>query len=286
MLPLAPLAILSVHHQSVAFTARYYFAGSRRSFGQVYVCDLDGRHRRQLTHERSDCDAVRWDGQSRVTYMVGGTILKEVNIRTGRSRTLLHVKPKEWELESATLRLGRGPHSSPTYTTPDERIAYVVHRGKVSRHTAPRWSRPPLRRKSTPHGVIEEYEGGARLLARDGKQTVWAGEQDAGYLENAQMRGSALYVTTAWTLSTFGEVHELRRADGQGGMSVAGGHEIEADLSKHWIAWVAHRELAGLDEILVWSAGAGVLNLDTGKHATICSGTAWATSIALSPAVP
>jgi len=54
----------------LAYVARvYYPPGDRRkSHQQLYISDLDGHHRRQLTHGPKDVDEVQWDGSGALVW--------------------------------------------------------------------------------------------------------------------------------------------------------------------------------------------------------------------------
>ena len=51
----------------VAYVARYYKT-SGKSHDQVYVCDLDGGHRRVVTNGTIDAAGVRWAGPNRLVW--------------------------------------------------------------------------------------------------------------------------------------------------------------------------------------------------------------------------
>src|SRR4051794_11507294 len=90
-LALAPRGI------AVAFTARiYYPVGDKRiSHSQVYISDILGHHRVQVTRGNRDKGFVRWRGRSRLTwveYFKGGDRLMTATLPRLVSRELWRVR--------------------------------------------------------------------------------------------------------------------------------------------------------------------------------------------------
>ncbi len=77
----------------VAYTARFYYppGGKRISHQQVYLSDLRGHRRKQITFGAAECSQARWVGRNRLTWLksVGGsTVRQELNIRTWNVKTV------------------------------------------------------------------------------------------------------------------------------------------------------------------------------------------------------
>jgi len=72
MLALALLLASTTGSQpGLAFVARYYYppGDKRMSTTQVYVSDIKGKHRRQVTHGKDQIDSVRWVGRNSIAWI-------------------------------------------------------------------------------------------------------------------------------------------------------------------------------------------------------------------------
>ncbi|HLK14047.1 MAG TPA: hypothetical protein VKT78_04515 [Fimbriimonadaceae bacterium] len=286
MVPILVLALSAVR-PAIAFTARYYFRDSRHSVAQVYTCDLLGKHRRQITHERKDCDSVRWDGANRLVYAVSGGFVKEIDLRSGKVRVVRHSPGTLDEAYGETLRFARGRNTYPVYRGWNEG-SITVHAGRVVAHGHPLGygrNQLPVRTKL---GVVE-VDQHSSLVLQDRRRSVKLFDGLDAHMsgvEDIRVARGRLFFTTFSTFSSWHAVHHLRVLRPNGIGWIASGHELEADLSKEWVGWVEHRDLDGFQGKSLWVAGAGLTNLRTGKTVHLVSGLAWAGSIALGPDVP
>lgn len=91
----------------VAFAARYYFQGKKKSYYQIYVVNHDGSGRRQLTFGARDTDNVAWVDKDHVTYSITSGFkqvkdrytqniaIRIIDIHTGREREVASYKDVE-----------------------------------------------------------------------------------------------------------------------------------------------------------------------------------------------
>jgi len=281
------LLFVAVRAPLVAFAARFYSTDSRPSRFQVYVCDLSGRRLRQITRERTDCGSVRWDGPNRIVYSLRSD-MKEVDLKTGRTKTLLRVPHSSAWLKADPGRFSRGPGEDPIFLAGGG-LAYAVHAGRVRKLKVleSRSLRLPLK---TSLGTIDDSSEGLFLERAPGDVTSLAIDTDdlAGGLEEVRVYNKNLFFIQASALSTWGTSHHLVTVRGDRAVELASGVELDADLDRKWIGWVTHRELANAPKIgkHLWVSRVGVTDWRTGKSRVLVKGLVWADSISLSPGVP
>ncbi|MBI1332741.1 MAG: hypothetical protein GC165_07660 [Armatimonadetes bacterium] len=56
---------------AIAYSCRYYYPDGdhRTSFHQIYICDLHGRHRQQITFDDSEKTSVNWVGTDKLAWL-------------------------------------------------------------------------------------------------------------------------------------------------------------------------------------------------------------------------
>lgn len=91
------VALITVADARVAYSARYYSPATSKvkSSYQVYVCDLDGQRRRQISVGAKDCGGVRWTGQHSLAWIVQGAspeLWTITDIDSGKPKLLKRAK--------------------------------------------------------------------------------------------------------------------------------------------------------------------------------------------------
>jgi hypothetical protein len=69
LLPLVAAVTLSPSDIDVAFSARYYFEGKKKSYPHLYVCRHDGTHRQQLTFGTMSTMSQAWLDHNHLAYV-------------------------------------------------------------------------------------------------------------------------------------------------------------------------------------------------------------------------
>jgi len=276
-----------MHPAMVAFTARFYFRDARKSYTQVYVCDLNGKHRNQISHGPHECDRVRWIGKHSIAYIVDGQQVRVLNLNTGRSRQVLRTETEFDLIESAPVRRNRGTSPLPHYEARGKSYAVNARRAKEATPPEPYYHRRlPI---TTELGVVEWAEPDnlvLRIRSSDIPLGNDYGDGTGGFVD-AWVSRHKLFFVRYNTLSTWGEYYQLLTLDKAKTTELATGHELDVDTSRRWIGWVDHRNLPHKRGVPnYWIAGAGVKDWQTGKKVVLVDGLAYATSIGISPAAP
>ncbi len=292
MIILAAVAMAKKPRPMVAFYGSELLFATTELRHQVYVWRSGWQaSRRQLTHERQDCDCARWVGAHHVAFLVGDHLLKVFDLRTGTIKTLLREPGRYQTIESEPVRLPpRAEHLYEIWKwkekTPTSRTNSLAHGSKkrpimapslVPRST-PNWGRSSEKTK-TPWFCApweeRNSEVGTGFAVPEGFVTAWVYRHEALLCR--------FYV--AFVLRRVVQHRDVAELESE--VELAEGHELDADVSHRWIAWVDHRDLPQQEnEPNFWVASAGVKDWRTGRKVAVVSGLAWATSIGLSPYAP
>lgn len=123
-LPLLAVAKLSQSEIDVAYSARYYFEGKKKSYPHLYVCRHDGTHRQQLTFGTMSTMSEAWLDHNHLAYVEVqeklGTYrptdrwkarIVVIDLRSNRKRTLFSAMViPDWTTinqDSMTIRLNQ-----------------------------------------------------------------------------------------------------------------------------------------------------------------------------------
>lgn len=292
----------------VAFVARFYYPypDKRISREEVYVCDITGKHRKQVTNSAAERDAVRWVTPTRLAWAEwseAGSKLVFFDLQTKKSRVLLRttspagVQRFEWNPLDArpiylvdgksalvepngTIVWGEGPREPDSVQgvskwnlngSEVKHVGWLGEDGKPA-EDAPRErdfvTRILSRDGKEVHVVLPSGGYGLDLYAGAGKDTVWAHTSEGG--------GSA------------GASETLIQIDWAAGKSKTVLNELYSMMlsrnERYWVALAPWRNLSKYGPSKqVWTKSAYAGDLKTGKRWTIASGVVNVTDIALRP---
>jgi hypothetical protein len=295
----------------VAFIARFYNkpTDKRISKEQVYVCDITGKHRKQLTKDGSQRESVRWVSSTKLAWTEwreADSRLVLFDLDSDKSRVLLRTTSKS--------RIDRVSWSSvdarPVFLV-DDKIAFVEANGSIE------WSQPiKYEVGGLPHGVSKwQIPGQPEVqhlgwIGADGKivpdqpqnqdlvtRVLSRGDKQVQVVLPAAAFGIDLYPgfgkDTVWIVASegggsAGSCETMSQIDWATGKS----RTVLSDLcsillstnERYWVALAPWRNLSkyGKDK-QVWTKSAYAGDLKTGTRWTIATGLVNVMDIALRP---
>ena len=272
----------------VVYVARvYYPAGDRRtSHHQVYLSDLHGGHRRQVTTGVQECAVVRWLDPSTIAWTRLDGTLWRMRVDGGR--------PKLWrrtKAELASVSIGEGLRTPGHPVLPlDRPYRYIA--GKLVPFTAKTgwWVgaargthltyRPgTLKDDAETYGELSVPPDGRPLLPLDDglvqPVTAWSGPGP-----------DDRWVLFGTSMSSRGEYHDLVRYDRKTGKVLWHRGEIgDLDFRPDRTLYARRnsRSVEPFGELQVWTAPIFVGDWKTGREWRLPLGTAEGWSVSLRP---
>ncbi len=270
----------------VAYVARYYHppGDKRESHFQVYVCDIHGTRRKQITFGNKDCEAVCWSDQNTLTWLQGedswtAKFPKLVPIRLG---------PVGGE-NARQMRVGITGDINPippwTEQDTDEQGNEVWH---------PKGQQPVAKigidegtqvHTDVPGGGYEE--GAASIVQRGGRiytlklpgelrSFAPAREENLSYVYSNDLAASA--GSYAW-------IHKMDWRAGKLTLIVENAIDIEfSPNSRYWCGLQGGRQTSAFGKNhRVWTCEGWVGKTNSSKYWKIVKGLAWVTAIRLRP---
>ena len=196
---------------TLAIAARFYYpAGdSRTSYHQVYLCDIHGKNRRQLTHGETEHYGVYWIGRDKLAWIESTRVSKvetsigfhddegaphklvEYDINTRKSRTVAVGEINTGSDWREAVRYPRGQAVYQVYKTPSDLMAdenatlYAVKSGRLTQvKSAPATlykGRPDSENNYGPERAFWQSGLEAKVVISD--QIVKTGFRGGGYEE-------------------------------------------------------------------------------------------------------
>ena len=186
----------------IAYAAQYYNPpGSHRqaTHSQLYVCDFDGRHRRQLTFAKGDSFSVRWVNQNEIQFQRqfkegGPDSTFKLDLRTGKEHLI-----------------SRSQYGSEDGAGEEPTLAHLLEYGERG---------SGFEQVETSESVLTGPDGNAKVVFDGGEASVDnAGKRTPIHLAYGLHRAFWLAKThylwlTSWTTcSTGGQTIDIHRAN-------------------------------------------------------------------------
>lgn len=276
----------------VAYAARYYKPGRVRSRDEVYVCDLKGRKRRQISHGKASIWWVWWVGPDRLAW-IDGQDLYTARYPLGRPRLVarhlgLDFDSPSYDLGNKSLFLGRrwfqaSPKSGKLVPGHPPTDPYHVKQnlGKDAAHAV------TLRGKKLTWTWDDEARTGMTLRSGDKSRHIVLRDSATGADILWDSKEERLFIVSRAYEGYHGHPQYVYRIDPdklEANLVVRNGEDLEFSPSRTTFAHTCPRDLKPLDHgRVVWVSPLIVGDWTTGREKVLASGLVYVHSPTLRP---
>jgi hypothetical protein len=278
----------------IAYTARYYYppGDGRISHYQVYVCDLDGENKRQITTGTFDCHTVRWTGPDSLAWVVHGRKESELWSTTtpgAKKPTLLKTAGSIYGIEAVLSDAASGAEFAI-----DER-RYSLHKGKlraIGATPTPKpgvfaleGPKPPAKARVEVVNDLGDFKLLVTTLAGKPSAKDHLGDNCTFVRTFSKRAGGEFLIATYYGNSTLRGTTMVERINWQTGEleGVAFGSDLDFRPDRALWAGVTTRDLVDYENVTIWTSDATVGNWKTGERASLAKGLVDFTSISIWP---